>query len=86
MVISGYVAPNRSFQYLEIEYFILDVAYFLLSINSAAPFYTYLISSKSFRRDFEQLIMDSYWKLTRQTPIETFSRVDRTLKQQETCV
>jgi hypothetical protein len=86
MVISGYVAPNRSFQYLEIEYFILDIAYFLLFINSAASCYTYLISSKSFRRDFKQIIMNSYWKLTRQTPVETFSRTDRTLRQQETRV
>jgi hypothetical protein len=86
MMISGYVAPNRSAQYLEIEYFILIIAYFLLSINTAAPFYTYLISSKSFRRDFKQLIINGYQKLTRQAPDEIDSRINRTLKQQETRV
>jgi hypothetical protein len=86
MMISGYVAPNRSAQYLAIEYFVLIIAYFLLSINSAASFYTYLISSKAFRRDFQQLIRNGYQKLTRQTPVEIDSRTDRTLKQQETRV
>jgi hypothetical protein len=84
MMISGYVIPNKSSQYSQTEYFILSIAYFLLSVNSAACFYTYLISSKSFRREFKQIIMNSYWKLTRQTPVETFSRTDRTLTQRET--
>jgi len=65
MMISGYVIRNKSSQYLQIEFFILNVAYFLLVINSAAPFYTYLISSKSFRRDFKQLIINVYQKLRR---------------------
>jgi hypothetical protein len=84
MMITRYVMPNKSFQYFQIEIFVLNIAYFLLSINSAAPFYTYLISSKSFRREFKQLIINTYWKLTNQTAIETISKTDRTLTQRET--
>ncbi len=86
MLIRQYVMPNEIFQYLQIEIFIVNIAAFLLFINSAAPFYTYLISSKSFRREFKQLIINSYWKLRRQPPVETFSIKDRPLKQRETRV
>jgi hypothetical protein len=86
MMISQYAIPNKSFQYLQIEYSILKIAFFLLNVNSAAPFYTYLISSKSFRRDSKQLIRNTYAKLTNQTLVESFSRMDRTLAQQETRV
>jgi hypothetical protein len=84
MLISEYLIPNKSFQYLQIEIFIVNIAVFLLFVNSAAPFYIYLISSKSFRRDFKQLIINSYRKLTRQTPVEIVARTGRRLKQQET--
>ncbi len=84
-MISGYVSANKSSQYLQTEYFILGIAYFLLVVNSAAPFYTYLVSSKSFRRDFKQLIINGYKKLSGQPPVvETFSRTNRSLAQQET--
>jgi hypothetical protein len=84
MLISEYVMPNKSFQYLQIEILIVNIAVFLLFVNSAAPFYTYLISSKSFRQDLKQIIINSYWKLKRQTPVETVSRIDRTLTRRET--
>jgi hypothetical protein len=84
MMISGYAIPKKSLQYLQIEIFIVNIAVFLLFLNSAAPFYTYFISSKSFRRDFKKLIMNSYWKLTKQTPVESIARTDRTLTQRET--
>jgi hypothetical protein len=83
MLIRQYVMPNESFQYLQIEIFIVNVAVFLLFVNSAAPFYTYLISSKSFRREFKQIIINSCWKLRRQPPVETFSITDRPFKQRE---
>jgi hypothetical protein len=82
MLISQHVMPNKSFQYVQIEIFIVNIAVFLLFINCAAPFYTYLISSKSFRREFKQLITNSYWKLTRQRPPETVSGTDRRLATQ----
>jgi hypothetical protein len=86
MMISGYVMPNKSFQYLQIEIFILNIAFILLFVNSAAPFYTYLISSKSFRRDFKQLIINGYRKLRRQPPIQIVATIDGTLTQRETRV
>jgi hypothetical protein len=87
MLISPYVLPNKSFQYLQIEIFILNIALFLLFINSAAPFYAYLISSKSFRRDFKQLIINNYWKLRGQAPVvQINSRTDRVLTQRDTRV
>jgi hypothetical protein len=87
MMISQYAIPNKSFQYSQIEYSILTIAYFLLTVNSGASFYTYLISSKSFRRDFKQLIINIYRKLTRQVPVEIATiRADQTLTQRETRV
>jgi hypothetical protein len=87
MLVTQYVLPNKSFQYVQIEIFILNIAVFLLAVNSAAPFYTYLISSKSFRRDFKQLIINSYWKLTGQTPVvQIVDRTDQGLTQRSTRV
>jgi len=87
MMISQYAIPNKSFQYSQIEYSILNIAYFLLTVNSAVPFYTYLISSKSFRRDCKQLIIDIYRKLTRQIPVEVATiRADPTLIQRDSRV
>jgi hypothetical protein len=86
MMISQYALPNKSFQYLQIEDLMITVALLLLAINSAAPFYTYIIASKSFRRDFKQLIIKGYRKLRRQTPDHSITRADRTLTQRETRV
>jgi hypothetical protein len=86
MMISQYAMPNKSSQYSQIEFGILNIGYLLLSVNSAASFYTYLISSKSFRRDSKQLITNTYRKLTGQRPVRNFSTTDRTLVQQETRV
>jgi hypothetical protein len=86
LMITGYVISNKSSQQLQIEYFILNIAYFLLSVNSAAPFYTFLISSKSFRRDFKQLILNGHRNLNGQPPVGTFSKTNRPLAQQETDV
>jgi hypothetical protein len=69
MMTSQYALPNKSFQYLQIEILIENVTLLLLYINSAAPFYTYIIASKSFRRDFKQLIINGYRKLRRQIPV-----------------
>jgi hypothetical protein len=87
-LISSNVISKKSAQYSRIEGFILSIAYLLLVFNSAAPFYTYFISSKSFLRDVKQLIMNIYWKITGQIPveIENVSRTNRTLTQRETRV
>jgi hypothetical protein len=86
MMISQYALPNKSFQYVKIEIFTLNVALLSLSINSAAPFYTYVIASKPFRRDVKQLIINGYRKLRRRTPVQIIARTDQTLTQQETRV
>jgi hypothetical protein len=86
MMISRYVISNKSVQYSQLESFILTIAYFLLFINSAIPFYIYLIASKSFSRDFKQLIINGYRKLTRQPPMQPILRTNQTLTQRETRV
>jgi hypothetical protein len=86
MMISQYTLPNKSLQYFQTEIFTLNIGLFLLFINSAAPFYIYFISSKSFRRDFQQLIINSYQKLIGQTSVQVVSRADHTLTQRDTRV
>ena len=84
MMISQYVlSSNKTFQYLEIEIFILSMAYFLLFLSSATPFYIYLMSSKAFRRDFKQLIRNGYRKLRRQPAMSTISGGDRTVSRRD---
>jgi hypothetical protein len=63
VTISNYIILNKSAQYHQIEGFMNTIAYLLLFINSAASFYTYLISSKPFRQDFKQLIINTYQKI-----------------------
>jgi hypothetical protein len=86
ILISPYVSSNKSPQYLQIENFILTITYLLLFINSAIPFYVYLISSKSFSRDFKQLILHGYRKLRRQPIVMPVSRTNQTLTQRDTRV
>jgi hypothetical protein len=86
MMISQYTIPNKSFQYFQKEIFTLNVAVFLLFINSAAPFYTYLIAAKSFRRDFKHLMINSYWKLRGKTPVRNVTKTTQTLTRRDTRV
>ncbi|CAF1101676.1 unnamed protein product [Adineta steineri] len=64
-MISQYVVQNKSIQYSQIEVFMLNIVTFILFINSAAPFYTYIIASKSFRHDFTRIIINGYRKIIR---------------------
>ena len=86
MMISQYIMPTKSLQYFQAEMFALNVAILLLYIDSAAPFYTYVISSVSFRRDIQQLII--YWcrKAERPAPHQTRLQTNRALTQRETRV
>jgi hypothetical protein len=86
MMISKYLISNKSVQYSQIEGFILTIAYLLLFINSAAPFYTYLIASKAFSRDFKQLIRNSYRKLTRQQIILPVTSINQASTKRDTRV
>lgn len=85
-VISQSVLSQKSVQYSQVETFILSISYFLLFSNSAVPFYTYFISSKSFRRDVRKLITDGYHKITGLPPVENVSRTNQTNTQRETRV
>jgi hypothetical protein len=86
MMISRYVISNKSVQYSQLESFILTIAYFLLFINSAIPFYIYLMASKSFSRDFKQLIINGYRKLRGQPSIVSVPRINQALIKQDTHV
>jgi hypothetical protein len=85
-MISQYIMPNKSLQYFQTEIFTISIGLFLLFINSAVPFYTYFIASKSFRRDFQQLIINSYQKLRKQTSVQVVPRKDQAVRQRDTHV
>ncbi|CAF1182551.1 unnamed protein product [Adineta steineri] len=76
-IISNNTMSSKSAQYLQIETFIIIIASFLSSVNSAAPFYIYFVSSKSFRRDFIQLTTRTYRKVTRQAQTVSVHRITR---------
>jgi len=86
MMITQYVMPNKNSQYSQAEIFTFNISLLLLFIFSTAHFYTYLISSKSFRRDFKKLIIKSYWKLRRRTLVQTAPSADKIVIQQDTRV
>ena len=85
-MISQYIQPNKSVHYFLAKIFMWNVAVFLLYIFSAAPFYTYMISSSSFRRDFYQLIVAGYQKFTQQTPNRPVPRICQIEMQRDTRV
>ena len=84
--ISMYILTNKSIQYAQIESFIQTITTFVLLANSAASFYIYLISSKSFRRDFKQLILNCYQKLIGKQPDQIVHRTKQRLPIQQTPV
>jgi hypothetical protein len=86
IMISGYVISNKSVQYLQIEGFIFSIAIFLLFVNSSTSFYIYLVSSKSFRRDFKRLIINGCGQLRRKPTILPALRTNRALTQRDTRV
>jgi hypothetical protein len=86
MLISQYVISNKTMQYSQIEIFIVNIALVLLTLNDSVSFYIYLISSKSFRRDFKQLTINGYRKLTRQTGIIPIPRTNLDVTQHDTRV
>ena len=63
------------------EQFIYQIFVFLLYIYSAMPVYTYLISSKSFRRDFKRLMKDIYRILSGQNTAQVATRERKSVMQ-----
>jgi hypothetical protein len=86
MMISQNIIPNKSVEYLQIESFFYFLGFFLLLMNRALPFYIYLIVSKPFRRNFIQLIIKFYQKVTRQQPqpVEIVGRTHQALTMRDT--
>lgn len=73
--ISQYVLSKKSVQYSQIESCISTIAYLLLYLNSALPFYVYIISSKLFRQNFKKLIINTYKKIRGKPLVETASKI-----------
>jgi len=71
--LSRYYMSNKSHQHIVIENFIFTLSIIFVYINHGASFYMYLISSKSFRRDFKRLVINCYRKL-RRLPLTELSR------------
>jgi hypothetical protein len=87
IMISGFILSlNKSVLYRQIENFLMAMSLLLLYINNTAPFYVYMISSKSFRRDFKRLIINGCRKLTRQPTVRMPHITHQMMRQQETCV
>ena len=86
MTITRYLIPNKSSQQSQMEGFIFTIATLLAYSNHGASFYVYLISSKSFRRDFKRLIVSFYRKARGLTSVEDIARTNQTRTQQETRV
>ena len=86
MTITRYLIPNKSSQQLQMEGFIFTIATLLTYSNHGASFYVYLISSKSFRRDFKRLTVNFYRKVRGLALIEAVDRTNQTRTQQETRV
>ncbi len=86
MLISRYIISNKSIQYSQIENFIFPISFLLLFVNNSMPFYIYLLSSKSFRHDFKELIINYYRKLRNPTRVTPVRPIHLTLTQRDTHV
>lgn len=56
VAVTNYMGINKSIEYIQIENFIFIIEIFLVYLNCASPFYTYLVDSKAFRTDFSELL------------------------------
>jgi hypothetical protein len=63
--ITNLMAVDKSRQQIQIETFILFVASYLVTLNHAAPFYIYFLTSQAFCRDVKQLLNKSWRFITR---------------------
>jgi hypothetical protein len=53
---------GKSAERVEIEAFVSFVSQFLIHFLAATPFYLFMISSKSFRREFTQIVMNWWYR------------------------
>ena len=68
-MVTQFALPVKSLAFIQAEAFALNVAFLLVFIFSAIPFYTYIVASSSFRQDFKQLIVTGY-KIIRKLPTD----------------
>lgn len=55
-----FFVANKSVERLEIDAFVNYLSQFLIHLLSVAPFYLFILSSKSFRREFKDIILH-FW-------------------------
>ena len=82
--ITNIMSIDKSLQQMQIETFILFIASFLVTLNHAAPFYIYFLSSQAFRRDIKQLANKSWRFITRRIDVTVTQVTGRTPLQGET--
>jgi hypothetical protein len=82
--ITNLMSIEKSLQQIQIENFVLFIASFLVTLNHAAPFYIYLITSQAFRRDFNQLVNKSWRRIIRRPEVTMSQMTGRTPLQAET--
>jgi hypothetical protein len=71
--ITNLMAVDKSRQQIQIETFILFVASYLVTLNHAAPFYIYFLTSQAFCRDVKQLVNKS-WRFITRRPAATVTQ------------
>ena len=79
LLISQHTFNIKPFEYLETEVTLLQFVILLLYIYSAVLLYTYLFSSKSFRRDFIRLFSRHFQKVGSRTNINATGQGTRIL-------
>ena len=77
-MITLFIFPVKSIPLLQAEVFAMNAVFLLIFLFSAIPFYTYLVASASFRRDFKQLILHGYQKVRGLPSDQSVSRVVQT--------
>jgi hypothetical protein len=73
--LTNIMAINKSLEQVQIENFILFIASYLVTLNHAAPFYIYFITSQAFRRDVNQLMNKSWRRIMRRPEVTVETRV-----------
>jgi hypothetical protein len=65
LAVTNSMAANKTLQEVQIENFLLFISQFLIYINTSAPFYIYLIASKTFRNDFRKTVTTIWYYIIR---------------------
>lgn len=63
MLITQRTMPYKTGQHMQIEYFLMSISLFLLSVNGTLPFYIYMTVSRTFRADVRRISLSMYQTL-----------------------